>query len=113
MTNAEILNQILTALLPIILAICTYLGARLKTKYEEKINTDIKKTVVKETVAYVQQLYGALEGPEKLQKAIEQASLLLTEKGITISEVELNMLIESAVYGLKQGFTTETTNKEA
>ena len=40
---------------------------------------------------------------KKLRKAIEQATLLLNEKGISVSEVELKTLIESAVYGLKQG----------
>lgn len=111
MEGMEVLNQVIDALLPSVIIILTtvmsYLAAKLKNKYDEKINTDIKKSVVEETVKYVQQVWGTLGGPEKLQKAIEQASLLLNEKGITISETELNMLIESSVYGIKSGFTND------
>ena len=52
------------------------------------------------------QVYKELNGEEKLQKALEQASTLLMEKGINVSEVELRTLIESAVYGIKNGFNT-------
>ena len=51
----------------------------------------------------IQQVYNTLKGEEKLDKAITTASELLISKGITITDLELRMLIESAVYGLKQG----------
>lgn len=108
---AELINQILNIILPaaatLLAAWFAVLGNKMKIAYEEKANTEIKQNVVKATVAWVQQLYAALEGPEKLEKAVDRASALLTEKGIAISDLELEMLIESAVYGLKQGLTTE------
>ena len=70
------------------------------------INTETKRNIVNMTVEYVQQVYKELNGEEKLQKALEQASTLLMEKGINVSEVELRTLIESAVYGIKSGFNT-------
>ena len=110
----ELLNQVLSIILPalatLIAAWLGYLGTKLKAKYDEQINTDLKKTIVKETVQYVQQVYATLDGPERLQKALAQASIILSEKGITISDTELNMLIESTVYGLKQGISN--SNKE-
>lgn len=120
-----VLNQVIDALIPILVTILTavfsYLGTKLKAAYElkanretEKANNEIAKQVVSDVVQFVQQVYEDLEGNEKLQKAIEQASEILTSKGITITDTEINMLIESAVYGLKQGTssTTEETSTE-
>lgn len=108
----SILNQLIDLLLPtfatILIGVFTYLGTKLKNVYTDKLNNETAKTVVGDVVKFVQQVYGDLQGPEKLQKAIEQVSQILESKGITLSETEINMLIESAVYGLKQG-TQNTT----
>lgn len=112
--DTEILNQVLSILLPALATLIAgwfaVLGNKIKIAYEEKINTQIKKQVVQSTVEYVEQVYKAINGDEKLQKAIEQATIILGEKGILISEVELRMLIEAAVYGLNQGFNGEGLN---
>ena len=109
--DQEILNQVLSILLPALATLIAgwfaILGNKIKIAYEEKVNTQIKKQMVQLTVEYVEQVYKAMDGEEKLQKAIEQASMVLAEKGILISEVELRMLIEAAVYGLNQGFNGE------
>ena len=104
----EILDQVIAILLPAVATLLAgwlaVVGNKIKSLYTEKVNTQIKKDVVDATVTYVQQVYKALNGEEKLEKAIDRASVILTEKGIPISEAELTMLIESAVYGLKQGW---------
>lgn len=104
----EILDQVIAILLPAVATLLAgwlaVVGNKIKSLYTEKVNTQIKKDVVDATVTYVQQVYKALDGEAKLEKAIDRASLILTEKGIPISEAELTMLIESAVYGLKQGW---------
>lgn len=104
----ELLEQVLNILLPALATLIAgwfaILGNKMKIAYEEKINTQVKKNVVQTTVEYVQQVWKDLEGPEKLQKAITQASIILNEKNIPVSETELRTLIESAVYGLNQGF---------
>lgn len=108
----SILNQCLDVILPAIASVIAILfgvlGARIKQIYNEKAQNETVKVVVDNVVKWVQQVYYELEGPEKLQKALTEASTILNEKGITISETELDMMIESAVYGLKQGMTTET-----
>lgn len=108
----SILNECLDVILPAIASVVAILfgvlGAKIKRAYTEKIQDETVKTVVDSVVKWVQQVYYELEGPEKLQKALTEASTILNEKGITISETELDMMIESAVYGLKQGMTTET-----
>lgn len=110
METMEILNQALGIIVPAAATLLAtwfaVLGAQMKAKYNEKINTETKRNIVNMTVEYVQQVYKELNGEEKLQKALEQASTLLMEKGINVSEVELRTLIESAVYGIKSGFNT-------
>ena len=105
----ECLDIILPAIASVIAVLFGVLGAKLKSVYDTKIKTDTAKIVVDDVVKFVQQVYKDLDGPEKLQKALTEASTILNEKGISISDTELDMLIESAVYGLKQGATTSTT----
>lgn len=104
-----ILNQLIDILLPILATfltgLFTYIGTKLKTAYEQKVNNETAKQVVTDVVHFVQQVYNDLDGTEKLKKAIEQSSQILSSKGITLTEAEITMLIESAVFGMKQGLT--------
>lgn len=112
----EVLNQFIQILLPILATfltgVFTYLGTRIKAVIEQKTQNEIAKAVVADSVKYVQQVYKDIDGASKLQKAIEQASTILASKGITLTEVEINMLIESSVFGIKQGLTQTTETKQ-
>ena len=103
--NKEVINQFLEILMPILAtfltAVFTYLGNKIKNAYETKLKNETAKTIVDDTVRYVQQVYKDLDGTEKLQKAIEKAQEVLKEKGIILTDVEINMLIESSVFTLK------------
>lgn len=105
------LNQIINAIMPyvvtIVTAIFAYLAVRIKTKLEEKLNTQAKKEVAEATVNYIQQVYSALDGKEKLQKALEIATEWLESKGIKVSEAEMTILIEAAIKGAKEGWATQ------
>ena len=109
----DILNQCLDILLPavasVIAVILGVLATKIKTTYNDKVKDETVRTIVKSVVEWAQLVYQDCEGPEKLQKALEKASAISNQKGITISDEELNMLIESAVYGLKQGITSTET----
>ena len=109
----EQLNQIISALMPyvvtIVTAIAGYVALKVKNKFEEKINTETKKEVVEATVKYVQQVYEALDGKEKLQKALETSIEWLNEKGISITEAEATILIEAAIKGFKNSWETSKT----
>lgn len=108
-----IINQLVDLLLPILATfltgLFTYIGTRLKRIYEEKVNNETAKIVVENAVRYVEQVYKDLHGKEKLEKAIEQVSQVLESKGITITDTEIYMLIESAVYGLNEGWLKDET----
>ena len=108
-----ITNQLVDLLLPILATfltgLFTYIGTRLKKIYEEKVNNETAKIVVENAVRYVEQVYKDLHGKEKLEKAIEQVSQVLESKGITITDAEIYMLIESAVYGSNEGWLKDET----
>lgn len=107
----SILNQCLDIILPAIASVVAVLfgvlGTKIKQIYNEKVQDETVRTVVENVVKWAQQTFEQTQGPEKLQAALKKASTILNEKGITVSDTELNMLIESAVYGLKNG-TTDT-----
>lgn len=88
----------------IITAIAGYIGIVVKNLYQKYINDQTKKDVVKTVVKGVEQIYKDLHGEEKLDKALEAASAMLFEKGITITEFELEMLIEAAVAEFNDAF---------
>lgn len=94
-------NYLFEILATIITAIASFIGLTIKNAYTKYINTKTKKEIVKDTVNYVEQVYKDIHGEEKLNKAKEKALEWLKQKGIKISETELEILIESAVKELK------------
>lgn len=80
------------------------LGYQVKKLYNKYIDNQTKKDIVKSTVEYVEQVYQDIHGEEKLDKALDRASELLKEAGITVSHNELETLIEAAVNGFNSGF---------
>lgn len=88
-----------------ILAVIGYFGAVLKKLYSRYIEDTEKEKVVKTVIKAVDQIYSDLNGQEKYEKAVENITLILEEKGICqCSELEVKMLIESAVKELKYSF---------
>ena len=94
-------NYLFEILATIITALASFIGVSIKNAYTKYINTKTKKEIVKDTVNYVEQVFKDIHGIEKLNKAKEKSLEWLNEKGIKISETELEILIESAVNGLK------------
>lgn len=97
----------------IITGLASALGVLLKKLYDRTIGArfkdKIKKEVAVQVVKYVEQVYKNLHGEEKLEKALEAAAEMLNEKGISISDLELRVLLESALAELNEAFKkTET-----
>jgi len=95
-------SNIVEILMTILTALVSYIGITLKNLYTKYINDKTKKSIVEATVKYVEQVGGLLNSQEKLQKAKEKALEWLEEKGISISDTELEVLIESFVNSLKE-----------
>ncbi len=98
--GAEILGAILTALAGVV-------GLAVKNLATKYINTSVKRSVARTVVQGVEQLYKDLHGKEKLDKAMEAAADMLLENGITVTALELRMLIEAAVGEFNQVFTAQ------
>lgn len=92
----------------IITGLASALGVLLKKVYDKTIGArlkdKIKREVAVQVVKYVEQVYKELHGPEKLEKALEAAADMLNEKGIAISDLELRVLLESALAELNDAF---------
>ena len=88
--GVEIIGAILTTLATIAGTLLT----KLATKY---INTKVKREIARTVVRGVEQLYKNLNGEEKLTKALEAAAEMLQQAGISVTDLELRMLLEDAV----------------
>lgn len=98
----EILRDNLIAILVTILSgVASYIGLQVKAAYTKYVDTKTKKEIVKSTVAYVEQVASVLDSKTKYNEAKQKALEWLNEKGIKVSETELEILIESAVNNLK------------
>ncbi len=106
----EYIMQIIAA---IVAGIAAWLGLVFKKLYQKHINTQTKKDVVYTVVQAVEQIYKDLHGEEKLNKALEAASEMLKAQGITVTELELKMLIESAVGEFNGVFAGDTETAPA
>jgi LL-H family phage holin len=98
------MKDIIMQIIPIVLAtVGTFLIGLIKAKYSQYVNTDTKKEIAMLTVRYVEQVFTALHGKDKLGKAKSTFVDMLNEKGIKVSEAEINMLLEAAVHKMNEG----------
>ena len=86
-----------TILYAILSGVFAYLGVKVKALADKYLNTKIKQDVARTVVQAVEQVYKDLHGEEKLNQALIAASEMLAEKGITVTDLEMRMLIEAAV----------------
>lgn len=105
-----------TILYAVLTALAGYIGIFAKKLYTKYVNDKTKQAVAKTVVQAVEQIYKDLHGEEKLNKALEAASEMLAEKGITITDLEMRMLIEAALAEFNKAFeqrNTDSTNGTA
>lgn len=89
-------NSILNSIYIGLMACCSYLGLKIKTSIEKYEKDRIKKRIVEDSVKFVEQVYSKLNCKEKYNKAEENILALFKENKITITDLELRVLIESA-----------------
>ena len=95
-----------TILYTILTAIAGYVGIAVKNLYQKYVNSKTKQDIVKTVVLGVEQIYKELHGEEKLSMALDAASEMLEEKGISFTAFELRMLIEAAVGEFNKAFNS-------
>lgn len=101
----ELMSQlqplIINTAITILTAIAAYVGVKVKEIIQEKANTETKKKIVETTCKYVEQVCDDLASGEKYLKAKEAIVEQLNAKGISITELELEVLIEATVNSFK------------
>ena len=108
----EFFNEYGTAILyAIITAIAGYLGMVAKNYYTKWFNDKTKRAVAKSVVLFVEQVYKDIHGEEKLNEAMKAFSEMLAEKGITITELEMRVLLEAAVAEFNEAFYKDMFSK--
>ena len=109
---AEFINQYgMQILYTIITAIAGYIGLAIKNLYTKYINDKTKEKVAKSAVRFVEQVYKDLHGEEKLNEALKAASEMLAEKGITVTDLEMRVLVEAAVGEFNGAFNNNTVKE--
>jgi ElaB/YqjD/DUF883 family membrane-anchored ribosome-binding protein len=104
----EVISPYLWEILGIILTFITsYIGLKLKSLYEKKINTETKRQIVKSVVEMVEQVSKSQgwTSKEKLSKAKENILQLVKKSKLSMSELELNVLIESVCNSFKKSIS--------
>lgn len=111
---AEFINLYgMQILYTILIAIAGYIGVEIKKLCTKYINDKTKAAVAKTAVQFVEQVYKDLHGEEKLNEALCAASEMLAEKGITVSELEMRVLIEAAVAEFNEAFKNASVEEPA
>lgn len=113
----EFINQYgMQIMYTILTAIAGYIGIVIKNLFTKYINDKTKRDVAKIAVQFVEQVYKDVHGEEKLNEALACAEEMLAEKGITVTALELRVLIEAAVAEFNDAFNkaeiTKSTEKE-
>lgn len=86
-----------TIMYSVLTVIAGLLGTLAKRIYDRIVTDQTKRSVAETVVKAVEQMYKDLHGDEKKQKAIEGITQMLENKGITISPLEVEILLEAAV----------------
>ena len=101
----EFINEYGTTIIYALLTgIFGYFGILAKKYFDKYFDSKEKRDVAASCVKFVEQVYKDLHGEEKLNKALEAASEMLAQKGISFTELELRVLIEAAVASFNDAF---------
>lgn len=96
-----------------VMAIFGFVGICLKNVIKKFSDERTKEQVCKTVVKAVEQMYSDLTGDERYEKAVESVSEMLAEKGIGATELEVKMLIESAVKEMNINLGKTGVSKDA
>ena len=98
-------NNIIEILATVITIVIGYVGIAVKNVYTKYVDTKTKKEIVDATVKYVEQISKSvnMSSNSKFNEAKAKAINWLNEKGIKITNDEINILIESTVNSFNKG----------
>lgn len=92
----------------VITAVASALGVLAKKIWDkvagDKIKDETKKDLAETVIKYVEQVYKDIHGEEKLEAALDAFSNMLSQKGISISELEMRVYLEAALAKFNDAF---------
>lgn len=105
---SEFLREYGTTLLyTLVTAIFGYLGIAAKKLCQSYLNSREKEKAARTVVKAIEQIYTELHGAQKLEKALSDLDVMLSEKGIAANDLELRLLLESALAEYNKAFEKE------
>lgn len=115
MNTNELINAIMPYIISAAATILAAIGAYLGTKIKEILDTKQKRDIVEATVKYVDQVAKSmgLTSEEKKELAIQKALEWVKTKGINISEIELDILIEAFVNDFSKNYKVDPVEPKA
>lgn len=102
--NNILANYMSQIVLSLFLMLAAWLGVQAKNLCNKYVTTEVKQSVCRTCVRFVEQVYTDLHGREKLHKAMERATQILATYDIHISEDELEAMLEAAVNEFNKSF---------
>ena len=99
-----------TILYALLTTVAGIIGTWIGSIYKKYINDKTKEAVVRTVCKAIEQMYKDLHGEEKYNKAVESIVEMLSLKGITITELEIKMLIEATCSEFVKSAQTEIEN---
>ncbi len=97
MDTTELINALMPYILSALATILASIGAYLGLKVKDLLDTKQKKDIIEQTIKYVEQVGKLLGSEEKKKLAMEKAEEWLKTKGLEISTIELDILVEAFV----------------
>lgn len=85
-----------------ITAVVGFIGLQLKAVIERWTQDKMMRDAAETCVRAVEQLYKDLHGAEKFQVCVNNLTEMLAGKGIHVTDLEIKMLVESAVQKLNE-----------
>ena len=97
----------------LVMAIAGYVGIVIKNLISKYVTSTETRKVVDDCVLAVEQIYKDIHGQEKYERCVESLTIILNEKGLAASDLEIRMMIEAAVKRLNLSSTYEPHNTES
>lgn len=91
----------LTIIHSIVMGVFSYIALDIKKVYKSHMQDKTKKEVVDKVCNYVNEIYPNSTGEDKLSIALTSTKEILKEKGITISDLELKVLLHNSIHIIK------------
>lgn len=99
----ELMEQITPYLMIILTAIAGYLATKIKDFIDVRIDKENQEKLIafiRSTVDYVEQIGVKLESEEKFELAKAKVLIWVKQRGFTVTDEELQVLIEAFVHNL-------------